>query len=145
MAGLSGSWVPMMSRVSSSWASTWWDSTQRNEEQKNRGNAPVIAEWTGIKQHEGKWYLIWWRQRKSRSACVLLSLLSVLMASSTMQSGLNPCVFDRWPSRDAIFSLTELSFSCERKEATRWSVSFRTVNLAWVWNADLWIHYVLKQ
>lgn len=46
--------------------------------------------------------------------CVLLSLLSVLMASSTMQSGLKPCVLDSRPSREAIFSLTELSVSWER-------------------------------
>lgn len=44
--------------------------------------------------------------------CVLLSLPSVLMASSTMQSGLKPWVLDSSPSRDAIFSLTELSVSC---------------------------------
>lgn len=45
---------------------------------------------------------------------VLLSLLSVLMASSTMQSGLKPCVLDSRPRREAIFSLTELSVSWER-------------------------------
>lgn len=43
--------------------------------------------------------------------CVSLSLLRVLMASSKMQSGLKPRVLDSRPSREAIFSLTELSFS----------------------------------
>lgn len=46
----------------------------------------------------------------------LLSFWSVLMASSIMQSGENPAVFDNNPSKDAIFSLTEASFSC--KETT---------------------------
>lgn len=47
--------------------------------------------------------------------CVLLSLLSALMASSTIQSGVKPCVLDSRPSREAIFSLTELSVSWESK------------------------------
>lgn len=46
----------------------------------------------------------------------LLSFWRVLMASSMMQSGENPAVFDNNPSKDAIFSLTEASFSW--KEAT---------------------------
>jgi len=33
------------------------------------------------------------------------------MASSTIQSGENPAVFDSKPSKEAIFSLTEASFS----------------------------------
>lgn len=43
----------------------------------------------------------------------LLSFWSVLMASSIMQSGENPAVFDNNPSKDTIFSLTEASFSCK--------------------------------
>ena len=35
------------------------------------------------------------------------------MASSTIQSGLNPLVLERRPSRETILSLTELSVSWE--------------------------------
>lgn len=41
-----------------------------------------------------------------------LSLLSVLMASSTMQSGEKPCVLDSNPRREAILRRTEVSVSC---------------------------------
>lgn len=61
--------------------------------------------------------------KKRHFSRVLLSLLSVLMASSTMQSGLKPCVLDSRPSRDAIFSLTELSVSCESTSASTWVTS----------------------
>lgn len=44
-------------------------------------------------------------------SCSLLSFCSMLMASSIMQSGENPAVFDNNPKSDAIFSLTDGSFS----------------------------------
>lgn len=37
------------------------------------------------------------------------------MASSIIQSGENPAVFDNNPSNDAIFSLTDGSFSCNKR------------------------------
>lgn len=37
------------------------------------------------------------------------------MASSIMQSGENPAVFDSKPNNDAIFSLTDASFSCNKR------------------------------
>ena len=37
------------------------------------------------------------------------------MASSIMQSGENPAVFDSKPNNDAIFSLTDGSFSCNKR------------------------------
>lgn len=37
------------------------------------------------------------------------------MASSIIQSGENPEVFDNNPNNDAIFSLTDGSFSCNKR------------------------------
>jgi len=51
---------------------------------------------------------------------VLLSVERALIASSTIQSGLKPEVLERRPSRETIFSLTELSVSWEdRAEQTQ--------------------------
>lgn len=45
----------------------------------------------------------------------LLSFCRILMASSIMQSGEKPAVFDSKPNNDAIFSLTDGSFSCNKR------------------------------
>lgn len=47
--------------------------------------------------------------------CHLLSFCRMLMASSIIQSGENPAVFDNNPNNEAIFSLTDGSFSWNKK------------------------------
>lgn len=63
-----------------------------------------------------------------------------------MQSGLKPCVLDSRPSREAIFSLTELSVSWEKTTSATSQLRLNTMNRtlrhckAWFYTAELFYH-----